>query len=372
MSARAWLLAAFVVAVPPAVAAAQEDSLASARDLYTMAAYEDALAMLDRLAAERPAPSDVPAIEQYRAFALIALGRLSEAEHAIERIAAADPAWELPEGEAPPRIAAMFSSVRERVLPAIVRQRIDAARTLYNDRKYAEAADAFTGVIALLKEPSVVKAMGAELPALETIATGFRDLALAAEEQAGIAAEQAARPANAPAASPADAAPADEPAAQTTATREDEAASSDSAAAPAASAGSVAPVADPATGDREGQQDNARNGGSAPAAVEAAPGASDGMASSLPPGVVAPKVIVQQLPAPSGLAVPLGGPTVVVFEVTIDELGRVERTRVPRSVNPAYEAQLSAAARHWRYVPATKDGRPIKFVKTLAITLSPR
>jgi hypothetical protein len=41
-------------------------------------------------------------------------------------------------------------------------------------------------------------------------------------------------------------------------------------------------------------------------------------------------------------------------------------------VNRLYEAQLVAATRGWRYQPATQAGRPVKYARTLEVTLNPR
>src|SRR5690242_4785983 len=97
---------------------AGQDSLAAARDLYAAAAYEDALAALNRLhPAERPA-AEARAIEQYRAMCLLALGRGTEAERAIQTVIERDPTYQ--PADVSPRIRSAFSDVRRRVLPAIV------------------------------------------------------------------------------------------------------------------------------------------------------------------------------------------------------------------------------------------------------------
>ena len=41
-------------------------------------------------------------------------------------------------------------------------------------------------------------------------------------------------------------------------------------------------------------------------------------------------------------------------------------------MNRLYEAQLVAATRGWRYTPATQAGRPVKYERTLEVTLNPR
>ena len=77
---------------PPRPARRTRD-LTAARDLYASAAYDDALTVLNRLrSAEHPA-SQSRAIEQYRAFCLLALGRAADAEQAIEAVVAAEPSY---------------------------------------------------------------------------------------------------------------------------------------------------------------------------------------------------------------------------------------------------------------------------------------
>ncbi len=85
--------------------------------------------------------------------------------------------------------------------------------------------------------------------------------------------------------------------------------------------------------------------------------------------VVAPVVISQSLPyvppALLDLVKRLHGTE--ILEVAIDERGRVENVAVTRSVNSAYDSLMVAAARQWRYKPAMKDGRPVRFVKSVVI-----
>jgi tetratricopeptide (TPR) repeat protein len=59
-----------------------------------------------------------------------------------------------------------------------------------------------------------------------------------------------------------------------------------------------------------------------------------------------------------------------LLELTIDELGRVIQVKLRLSVHPIYDSQLMAAARDWRYHPATFNGRPVKFRKIIQITVT--
>jgi TonB family protein len=341
-----------LLAMPAGSAAgvqALQDSLAAARDLYTTADYREALAMLTRLRPAAATPEDVRAIDQYRAFALFALGQTAEAELVVEGIASLDPAWTLPAGDAPPRLAALFAQARERALPGVLRQRIAAARALYSEKRYDASAEAFTGILLLLEDPAMAKAAGADLQSMTALATGFRDLSLAADEQArAAAARQAAVPV--PGSTP--------PAAATTGAPD-----SAADAAPA-----TAPAPDSTTGPAPAETPAASSGTDKPAtdAAAAAP------AKPSPADIVPPVAIAQALPRATEITMPLGGAQTILLDIVIDETGRVERAEVRRSVNRLYEAQLVAATRGWRYTPATQAGRPVKYARTLEVTLNPR
>src|SRR5262249_18364279 len=69
------------------------DPVATARELYAAAAYEDALAVLNKLRATDTRPEDTSSIEQYRAFCLLALGRRDDAEAAIAAVVSRAPSY---------------------------------------------------------------------------------------------------------------------------------------------------------------------------------------------------------------------------------------------------------------------------------------
>jgi TonB family protein len=302
------------------------DTLAAARELYVTAGYDDALAMLDRM--RPPADARTPearTIEQYRAFCLFALGRTAEAEQAVERAVAIDPTWELEDKEAPPRLQTFFAGVRSKVVADVLRKRLDAAKALHTDKKYEAAAEAFTSVLTLLDHPSIARVASRDLNDLRTVATGFRDLAVAARDQElkAQAQEQAA------------------------AEREKEIKRAEEAAAAAP------PATPPAPG---------------PTSVVAGRPAS----ASSSEQVVPPIALIQNVPRPTDVTIPTGTRAIIVVDVLIDEFGRVERTSIRQSVNRVYEQQLLAAIRNWRYTPATQAGKVVKYVKTLEIELTPR
>ena len=86
------------------------------------------------------------------------------------------------------------------------------------------------------------------------------------------------------------------------------------------------------------------------------------------PNVVPPTVLSQPLPAyPDRVLIPRTGRV----EVVIDETGLVESAMMTDSVTQFYDAMVLAAARTWRYRPATVNGVPVKFRKSVQIALRP-
>jgi TonB family protein len=187
MPARCFVAAVFLIAatsavaaVPPAASPA-DDTLAAARDLYASAAYEDALAVLNRLRAPDGRPDEGRAIDQYRAFCLLALGRNVEAERAIEAVVAAEPMYHPSDADVSPRVRSAFSDVRRRMLPNIIQQKYAVAKAAYDRRDFAAATDGFSQVLKAMTDPDVVAAANQPpLSDLRTLATGFNELAVKA------------------------------------------------------------------------------------------------------------------------------------------------------------------------------------------------
>jgi TonB family protein len=184
----------------------------------------------------------------------------------------------------------------------------------------------------------VARVVGPDAVSISLLATGFRDLALAADEQARAAAVKG-KPGE-PSTSPA-AAPSTEPAAE-----------------PAAAPAGTQPASTSAAGQPPAE-------GATASANETAPTATPLTA------IVPPVAIAQNIPRPNEVSVPLGGPQTILLDIVIDETGRVERAEVRKSVDRLYETQLVAATRGWRYTPATQGGRPVKYLRTLEVTLNP-
>jgi hypothetical protein len=155
-----------------------KDPLASARELYASARYDEALAVLNDLEpTEASSPmAERKSIEQYRSLCLLALGRGTEAETAIGAVINADPTYQPSEADASPRVRSAFTEVRQRLLPDIATARYQAAKATFDKKDYKNAVDQFQQVVALLNDPD----MGGRLSDVKTLATGFLDLAVSA------------------------------------------------------------------------------------------------------------------------------------------------------------------------------------------------
>jgi len=300
--------AAILVAVP--LAGAQ--GITDARELYASAAYERALAVLDRLKQSNSASADTAlAIEQYRAFCLLALDRRAEAEQAIEAVYAINPLYRPQEDEASPWVRAVFQQVHRRVLPAVLQQEYAGAKAAYDRKDYAGAATRFTRVLALLDDPDL-PADKVAIADLRTLAEGFHTLS-----------ENSAKPAAAPPPSP-----------------------PPSPTPPAAAAPPPAiPEVTPESGSRiYGAEDK---------------------------DVTPPVPLLQEIPRwPFS-----GGPDKSlegIIEIVISESGTVESMAIRRSVTGFYDSLLEQRARSWRYQPATRRGEPVKYRRLIKFVVPGR
>jgi len=174
-----WAIsAAMVMAISGSISgiARAADDLSAARDLYASAAYEEALAALNRVRAAGPTATDAFAVEQYRAFCLLALGRGSEAQSSIEALVVADPLYQ-PSSEVSPRVRTAFSEVRRRLLPSIIPQQYAKAKAAFDRKDYVAAAAGFGQVLKVMADPEVMQMAGQPpLSDIRTLATGFQEL----------------------------------------------------------------------------------------------------------------------------------------------------------------------------------------------------
>jgi hypothetical protein len=162
-----------------AVDAQAQPSLARAKELYASASYEDALAMFNALgvSAERTSSGDAATISMYRILCLVAVGRNSEVDAAIDRLVSQHPLYRPPSDELSPRIRTAVSTARVRVLPALVQKRYEESKTAYDRGEFAAASVGFKWVLNALADPDISSLAGQPpLADLKTLAAGFVDL----------------------------------------------------------------------------------------------------------------------------------------------------------------------------------------------------
>ena len=86
------------------------------------------------------------------------------------------------------------------------------------------------------------------------------------------------------------------------------------------------------------------------------------------PGIIGPVAIQQKVPKyPVAVLKQLTG----MIELVIDENGAVQSEMMRIPIDPAFDRLVLSAATKWQYKPAVMDGKPVKFLKRLTITVSP-
>jgi TonB family protein len=86
-------------------------------------------------------------------------------------------------------------------------------------------------------------------------------------------------------------------------------------------------------------------------------------------GVVAPVAVRQHVPSvPTNITAQVRPQGRV--EVVIDMDGRVTLVTIRQPMHPFYDQLVLSAAREWRYRPATFNGVPVKYRKTIGITVA--
>jgi TonB family protein len=316
----------------PRVHADAQDVLATARSLYASAAYDEALKALQEVADNAP-PSAIREIEQYRFLCLLALGRSSEAKESITAVVTADPLYKLDENTISPRVVDAFRSVRREVLPDVTTAIYSVAKAAFDRKDYRIAEIQLRKVIALGGDPDMP---GGKVEDIVRLSKSFLDLTVTALKGPDPAAAPQTAPMNA-------------------------------STNPVSPGGTPTPAAN----------NNPAPTGAAPAGGNTAPQVTRRVEVANQPGSgeIRPPMAIKQAvpPVPPDLS-RFGQLRPGEIEVLIDETGKVQTAKVIASIHPVYDAMVMAAAKTWRYDPATADGVPVKYRKRIKITIgeSPR
>jgi hypothetical protein len=312
------LITVALLAVIVGVSVGAQDHLNAAKDLYASAAYEDALSALARIDETAAAPAVARQVDEYRAFCLFALGRTSEAETVAEALIRRHPLGGLEAADTSPRIERLFSDVRARLLPSLIRDRFRAARAEIDRKTFAAAEQPLNEARQMIAEAQRLGIKDDAVSDLSVLVDGFLQLIHSAAEQ---------RP-----------------------TRVD-AANGSPAAASTSAATNLA-----ATRSAEPR------GASETAAVRT-------RLYTLADRVSPPVVIEQQLPTmpPALRTIARSMKKTGMLDIIIDESGHVVDATIRQSLHSAYDALLVRSAGRWKYEPATIDGVPVRFVKTIVL-----
>lgn len=302
------LLLVVLLAQAPASSATPDIDIVRAH--YATAAYEEALAHIGRLD-----PSAVtPELERYRALCLMALGRPEEGTLAFERLVRQAPTYDIPESELSPRMLTAFRDVRQRVLPLVIRDAYERARTHLDEKRYDTAVVELGQVLSLI---DTVSATGhaATFADLRQLADGFLRLAQAEQELARRAAALAEQAAAA------------------------EAAAAEAAVEPPSPANLIVErIVVYTRDDRD---------------------------------VVPPVELSRFMPPWNPPAALRHAAYRGELEVVVDEAGRAEDARMLQPTHPVYDVALIAATSSWRFEPARRNGDPVKYRLTFDVALTP-
>jgi hypothetical protein len=306
-----------------------QDLLSAARDQYASAAYEDALSTLSRMDAAA-APDVARQAEEYRAFCLYALGRTGEAESVAESLIRREPLVRLEAADASPRLESMFTEVRRRLLPSLIRDRYRVARAAVDQRSFAAAEPPLAEAHRMIAEAERIGVKDDGLADLGVLVDGFLQLIRSNADR------MAAPPTVAAAVAPPP--PASAP------------------AGPAASRPSRV----------EGLESAAALAAAVPAAAAAV---LPRVYSAIDEGVSPPVALEQRMPSMT-VEMQQVAKTIKnrgMMDLVIDESGRVVDATLRQSMNPTIDALVLRSARTWKYRPATKDGTPVRYLKTLML-----
>jgi len=339
-----------VVLMAAAAGLTAQDPLSAAKEQYASAAYEDALSTLNRLDGGSTAPELARQVDAYRAFCLYALGRTREAESIAESMIRQEPLAALDTADVSPRLEMMFASVRKRLLPSLIRERFRVARSALDQKSYSAAERPLNEARLMIAEAEKLGVKDDALADLGVLVGGFLQLIQSAAEQ------RASSPPAAPVASVAAAPPA--------VAQRPTAAPTPPAAVSRVAAASPAP----ATASRPLSPSPAPTVAARSTGIAAAVG-RPGVYAVDDEGVTPPVALQQRIPAMTFemQQITKALHTTGVLDIVIDENGSVVDATMRQSVNSSFDALIVRNASRWKYRPATKDGVPVRFVKTLVL-----
>jgi hypothetical protein len=171
-----------------------QNSLEAARQLYASAEYTSALSMLNALSSVETPREERRAIALYRTLCLLAVGRGTEADRAIESMVSADPLYRPDADDIPPRMRTAIAEARKRMLPGILQEKYKDSKAAFDRQDFKHAAFGFKEMLDGLADPDIMGAASqSPLADLKTLAIGFYELSSKALVPPPVAAAPAAQ-----------------------------------------------------------------------------------------------------------------------------------------------------------------------------------
>jgi hypothetical protein len=255
-------------------------------------------------------PIDADRVDEYRALCFLGLNRTRDAERAIERLVLRRRSSTYDIASHPPKFVSLYLAVKRRTLPDAAIALYGAAQTSFDEGQFVRASAQFKDLLGMLSDPEAAGKLGD----LKVLANGFSRLSEQRLAEMSAPAPQAPLAGNTLA-----------------------------ALYLAPNSSNVTPMGSRVVYDSENLD------------------------------VIPPVIIDQRMPAwipPNPVfAYSMFHGT---LEVIVDEHGAVESRTMSAPAFPSYDRELLNAAQRWKYAPATKDGRPVKYRKVITITLGER
>ena len=249
---------------------------------------------------------DANEVDEYRALCFLGLNRTQDAEEAVERLVMRHRSTTYDLDSRPPKFVSLYRAVKKRTLPAAAMALYSSATASFEGGQFLSAAAQFKELLDLLSDPEEAGRLGD----MRVLAAGFSKLS-----------EQRLAEVNPPAPPP----------------------------QPVKTLQALY---------------------LAPNSTRVTPQGSRIVYDADDLDVIPPMIIDQRMPAwippnPVFAYRMFRG----ILEVIVGEDGAVESRTMSEPAFPSYDRELLSAAQHWKYTPAVKDGRPVKYRKVITVTL---
>ena len=166
------IVAVLIVLCAASGARANQEKLALAKSLYESASYEAALSELSAI----DTTELVDDVDTYKALCLLGLGRVRDAEQALQLVVTRKPLLVLSDADYSPRVVELFREVRRKALPAAGHQLYSIAKTDYENKNYESAAAGFKQTLLVIADVGP-ESQTSTLADLKELSTGFLELA---------------------------------------------------------------------------------------------------------------------------------------------------------------------------------------------------